>query len=186
MTGPDGLCVKCGADLKNWRETLGAHDCKPEPATFRCDTWRSCGSHDCPHVTEHEPWGNCDERRAYCSTSDTMIQCLPVPEPAAPHGVVSLYGLAGKAETVFAEIKHLADLEAKGELRLVDIAKDRKAVAERIMRANGQGDREAEVGLELEVNRIVNGVYAGGVAGDTSDVVGSATARIMKLIGEGE
>ncbi len=161
--------------------------CLPEPALVRCDTWRDCDAKNCLKWEPHEAGPTCYQGW-FCPRQAVRVTCNPVPEPAAPHGPITLVGLAGKAEPVFAQIKHLADLEAKGEIRLIDIAaENRKADAERIMEENGQGDREAEAGLEEKVRAAATQAllpFENSPA--TYKIADAITARIMKLIGEGE
>ncbi len=129
--------------------------CLPEPALVRCDTAGEAGAcEDCDHGHDHAiipfrcrtkpgPWFS-------CPSTNTVVHCNPVPEPAAPHGA-SFKGTASQLVRYFAgmtEERFQALMHA--DFTIME-AEDRKAVAERIMRENGQGDREAEAGLDARV-----------------------------------
>ena len=192
-TGPDGLCVKCGADLKNWRETLGEHDCLPEPALVRCDTADEMDCRSCHHEGEHlwldRPFSGSPCGRRYCKSSDSLVRCNPVPEPAAAHGVAFkgnapqlLRYLSGLTEERFQAMMHAG-------FTITDADEQRKAEAERIFR-DMTGDREAEAGLEEKVLAVIHDFGAITRGNNNPALIqlqeGCATARIMELIGEGE
>ncbi len=155
------VCQACGMTNDRVRHSTGTG--------FLCDDYMACANR---------------VERNLRRSAETELEAL------RPHGV-AFKGTATQLVRYFAgmtEQRFQALMHADFTIRE---AEDRKAVAERIMRENGQGDREAEAHLKRKVWIEVFNVardYIGNTVHQRSIeyIADGATARIMKLIGEGE